>query len=76
VHEIAESGSPKELSFILPTQMVCNLRFLREMDTSTARAQPLQQADGPPIARSIAATPALGEGDADAAGNGLWIPIH
>jgi len=30
-----------------------------------------QQADGPPIALRIAATPALGEGDADAAGNGL-----
>jgi len=29
------------------------------------------QADGPPIALRIAATPALGEGDADAAGNGL-----
>jgi len=43
----------------------------REMDRSKPRVQPLQQADGPPIALRIAATPALGEGDADAAGNGL-----
>jgi len=28
------------------------------------------------LAHRLAATPALGEGDADAAGNGLWAPTH
>jgi hypothetical protein len=47
------------------------LRLIREMGRSKPKVLPLQQASGPPIARRLAATPALGEGDADAAGNGL-----
>ena len=45
--------------------------LIREMDRSQPKALPRQQASGPPVAHRLAATPALGEGDADAAGNGL-----
>jgi len=41
------------------------------MDRSQLKTLPQQQANGPPVAHHLAATPALGEGDADAAGNGL-----
>ena len=46
------------------------------MDRSQPKALPRQQASGPPVAHRLAATPALGEGDADAAGNGLQAPTH
>jgi len=40
------------------------------------RAVPQQQASGAPIAHHLVATGALGEGDADAAGKGLWGAAH
>ena len=40
-------------------------------DRSQPKALPQHQASGPPVAHRLAATPALGEGDADAAGNGF-----
>jgi len=45
--------------------------LIREMGRSQPKAQPPQQASGPPVAHRLAAAPALGEGEADAAGNGL-----
>jgi len=38
------------------------------MDRWQPKALPQQQASGPPVSHRLAATPALGEGDADAAG--------
>ena len=78
VYQLAEEMGVQQEELLLPLFLLgCDFfRFIRIMDRSQPRALPLQQASGPPIAHRIVAAPALGEGDADAAGNGLWGPTH
>jgi len=44
------------------------IRLIREMYRSQLKAPPQQQASGPLVTHRPTATPALAEGDADAAG--------